>query len=279
MLPGKRIVGSGRAVRAIVALTVVTASLGAAVALARSGAGPSLEERMPLGTPKSSAPADEALPVRPLFIEKPEATSVQAEVQFRFNVPPKPDAPQAGSPAAGPAPAKPRRRFQCRYDGGEWRACSSPLRLGAVPAGGHGLAVRALTRSGRAGATASYSWRQVDPKPIAIAASDPVEELYPGFPPQPLAVTVTNPNDVPVEVTQLTVDLAAAPPSCPAENFHLTPSTISPSSPLPVPAGGSVTLPSGPIAPPTIEMLNLAVNQDACQGAQVDLVFEGEAHG
>ncbi len=277
MLPGNRIVGSGRAVRALVALTVVTASLGAAVALARSGGGQGIEDRVPIAAPKSATQADEALPVRPLFIEKPEATSVQTEVQFRFNVPPKPDSPQAGSPAAGTSPAKPRRRFQCRYDGGEWRSCSSPLRLGAVPAGEHGLSVRALTRSGRAGATASYSWRQVDPKPIAISASDPVEDLYPGFPPQPLAVTVTNPNDVPVEVTRLTVDLAAAPSSCPAENFRLTAAALSPSSPLPVPAGGSVALPSG--AAPAIEMLNLAVNQDACRGAQVDLVFAGEAHG
>jgi hypothetical protein len=277
MLPGNRMVGPRRGVRALVALAAVTAFLGAAVALARSGGEPSLEERVPVTASKQAAGmADEALPVRPIFIEKPEAISVQTEVQFRFNVPPKGPPPQVDAGKA-PAPTKPRRRFQCRYDGGEWRACGSPLRLGAVPVGEHGLAVRALTRSGRPGAVASYSWQQLDPKPIAISASDPVEDLYPGFPPQPLAVTVSNPNDVPVEVTKLTVGLAAAPPSCPAENFRLTPSTASPSSPLPVPAGGSVTLPSA--AAPKIEMLNLAVNQDACSEAKIDLVFEGEAHG
>jgi|SRR6478672_1948310 len=278
MLPGNRMVGPRRGVRALVALTAATAFLGAAVAIARSGGGPSLEERVPVAAPKkATGMADEALPARPLFIEKPEAISVQAEVQFRFNVPPKAERPPVEAAPGAPAPAKPRRRFQCRYDGGGWRTCSSPLRLGAVPAGEHGLAVRALTRSGRPGTVASYSWRQVDPKPIAISASDPIEDLFPGFPPQPLAVTVSNPNDVPVEVTKLTVDLAAAPPSCPAENFRLTPSTASPGSPLPVPAGGSVTLPSA--AAPKIEMLNLAVNQDACSDARIDLVFEGEAHG
>jgi len=277
MLPGNRMVGPRRGVRALVALTAATAFLGAAVALARSGGEPSLEERVPVTISKmATGVADEALPFRPIFIEKPEAISVQPEVQFRFNVPPKGSPPQVDTGKA-PAPAKPRRRFQCRYDGDGWRACSSPLRLGAVAAGEHGLAVRALTRSGRPGAVASYSWRQLDPKPIAIAASDPVEDLYPGFPPQPLAVTVSNPNDVPVEVTKLTVDLAATPADCPAENFRLTPSTASPSSPLPVPAGGSVTLPSA--AAPKIEMLNLAVNQDACSEAKIDLVFEGEAHG
>lgn len=277
MLPGSRMVGPGRGVRALVALTAATAFLGAAVALARSGGGPSLEERVPVtASKKATGVADEALPVRPVLIEKPEAISVQADIQFRFNVPPKAERPLVDTDKA-PAPAKPRRRFQCRYDGGEWRACSSPLRLGAIPVGEHDLAVRALTRSGRAGAIAAYSWRQVDPKPIAIAASDPVEDLYPGFPPEPLAVTVTNPNNVPVEVTKLTVDLAAAPPNCPAESFRLTPAAVSPSSPLSVPAGGSVPLPAA--AAPAIAMLNLTINQDACQGARVDLVFAGEAHG
>lgn len=283
MLPGSSIVGPRRAIGAIVALIAVSALLGTAVSLARSGGEPALESRVRVSAPKAGAgaPVSEALPARPLFIEKPEATSVLAEVQFRFHVPPKPGRLQADSPAPvpGPGPSAPRRRFQCRYDGGEWSACSSPLRLGAVPPGAHGLAVRALTRAGRAGAVASYSWRQVDPKPIAIAAADPVEDLYPGFPPQPLQVVVTNPNDVPVEVTRLSVSLAGDPTSCPAENFRLTPSSASPGSPLPVPAGGSIELPSGAISAPSIEMLNLPENQDACSGAALELVFEGEAHG
>jgi hypothetical protein len=285
MLLGNRMVGPGRALRALVALIAVSASLGAAVSLARSGGGPGgsagLDNRVPVALPKSASagPAGEALPSRPLFIENPESISVLAETQFRFHLPPKPDLPQSGSPAPAPAPppAKPRRHFQCRYDGGGWSVCGSPLRLGAVPAGTHELGVRALTRSGRTGAVASFSWRQVEPKPIAIASADPVEELYPGFPPQPLSVTVSNPNDVPVEVTRLSVEIANDPSTCSAENFRLTPSALSPASPLPVPAGGSVTLPSA--AAPAIEMLNLPVNQDACSEAQVDLFFEGEAHG
>jgi hypothetical protein len=281
MLPGNRMAAPGRAIGAMFALIAVSASLGAAVSLARGGSSPSLEDRVPIATPRSdgAGPAGEALPSRPLFVETPEATSVLAETQFRFHLPAKGAQPAPG-PSAGPAPgsaaAKPRR-FQCRYDGGGWSGCGSPLRLGAVPAGAHELRVRALTRSGRTGAAASFSWRQVEPKPIAIVAADPVEDLYPGFPPQPLSVTVSNPNDVPVEVTRLSVGIANDPPACPAENFRLTPSALSPGSPLPVPARGSVTLPSA--AAPAIEMLNLPVNQDACSEAQVDLVFEGEAHG
>src|SRR6478609_5311310 len=101
MLPGSRMVGPGRGVRALVALTAATASLGAAVALARSGGEPSLEERVPVtASKKATGAADEALPVRPIFIEKPKAISVQAEVQFRFNVPPKGEPPQVDSAKA-----------------------------------------------------------------------------------------------------------------------------------------------------------------------------------
>ncbi|MFL5872809.1 MAG: hypothetical protein ACJ75T_04950 [Solirubrobacterales bacterium] len=287
MLPGNRMAGLRRAIRATVALIAVSASLGVAVSLARSGGGGEgevgLESSVPVALPKggSTGPSGEAPPARPLFIETPEAVSVLSETQFRFHLPPKPDQSRPGSTTAPTtpvsAPPKPRRRFQCRYDGGEWSGCGSPLRLGAVPAGGHEISIHALTRSGRAGAVASFSWRQVEPKPIAIDAADPVEALFPGFPPQPLSVTVSNPNDVPVEVTRLSVEIADDPPDCPAENFRLTPSKLSPSSPLSVPAGGSVTLPSA--AAPAIEMLNLAVNQDACSEARVDLAFEGEAHG
>lgn len=38
-----------------------------------------------------------------------------------------------------------------------------------------------------------------------------------------------------------------------------------------------MTLPSAQA--PAIQMLNLAVNQDACSEARIDLAFDGEAHG
>jgi hypothetical protein len=287
MFLGRRIAGRGRSARALAALAAVSACLGAVVALARGRAGgeAGLANHAPVapahggtGTARSEAP-----PPRPSFIEKPEAASILSSTQFRFHVPPRsrrlqPELPAPAQPAAGGQP-KPQRRFQCRYDGGQWQACGSPYRLGAVPPGAHAFAVRALSPAAAPGPPASYSWRQVDPKPISIAAADPAEALYPGLPPQPLKVVVSNPNDVPVEVTRLTVDLASATPSCPAQNFRLTPSTASPESPLPLPAGGSVSLPSGAISAPAIEMLDLPENQDACSGAQLDLVFEGVAHG
>lgn len=268
-------------VRTILVLTSVTGCLGAAVAFAQSDKGAGLADRVPIGSPPGApgTPRNEAPPPRPSLIEGPEATSALADTRFRFHVPPKSARSDPESPAPAPAATKPKRRFQCRFDGGGWRACSSPHQLGAISAGAHAFSVRALSRTGAPGPAASHSWQQVDPKPISIAAGDAAEALYPGFPPQPLAVTVGNPNDVPVEVTRLTVELASDPPSCPAENFRLNPSTASPDLPLLVPAGGSVRLPSGAVSAPSIEMLNLPVNQNACHGAKLDLVFDAEAHG
>jgi hypothetical protein len=87
-----------------------------------------------------------------------------------------------------------------------------------------------------------------------------------------------NPNPAAIEVTSLTVAVAAEP-SCPAESFALTPAGVSGEAPLRVPAGDSVRLPTEAIAAPTIAMRDLSVSQDGCQGIEVSLVFDGEAHG
>jgi hypothetical protein len=167
-------------------------------------------------------------------------------------------------------------------------ACSSPYRLTGLALGRHSFDVRALSRAGRAGPASSHSWRQieppptqseVDPQPFSIELQDELEELYPGHPPQPLAVRVTNPNSVAIEVTSLSAAVAEESHACPAENFALTPSSVSPAAPLAIPAGASATLPTAAISAPTIAMLNLPVDQNPCQGAAVPLVFDGEAHG
>lgn len=284
---GSRAAGLRRTARAVVVLTTASACLGAVVAYGASrvsGGAAGLKGRVAVAVPKagSAGPRNNALP-QPSFIEKPEATSLSSATQFRFHVPPRAQRLQPHLPASALTPAgetqHSRRRFQCRYDGGAWRACSSPHGLGAVPPGPHFFAVRILARSGRVGPAATYSWAQAEPKPIAIEAAGPAEDLHPGFPAQVLPVRVSNPNDVPVEVTSLTAELPAGPPSCPPNGFELKPSNASADSPLAIPAGGSVSLPTDGISAPAIGMLNLPVNQDACQGARLELIFSGEARG
>lgn len=306
MSPGRIAVGRARAVRAILALTAVSGCLGAAAYAATRAPQTGLSGSKPVAvTPQHGAdtspgpgPGEKSEPLpRASFIEYPEAVSVATEPQFRFHVASRAQTSPA-APAGPPAEPERPRRFQCRLDGGVWATCSSPYRLRGPGLGGHTLAVRALNRAAQPGPAVGYSWRQSEPpaepvqvkaqeevpvsgdsKPFSIELSGSLEELHPGFPPQPLVLLITNPSSEPIEVTGLTAAIAADSPECSAENFALTQSGASPATPLAVPAGGSASLPTATVSAPTIAMLNLPVDQDACQGAEIPLVFEGEARG
>jgi hypothetical protein len=296
MPPGRIGASRARAARTTVALAAISASLGAvayaAVRVERPASG--LAAGKPAGiAPERGAPGprggvEEAV-LRPRLLEYPEAISAVAEPQFRFHVPPRPQRSRPAAPQPASEPSPPPRRFQCQLDGSGWSGCNSPYRLSSLAPGGHAFAVRAFNRAGRPGPATSYSWRQAQPAPVSARADDPkpfsielereLEDLYPGYPPQQLPILVTNPNPVAIEVTGLGVAIAGEPAGCSAENFVLTPSSISPQAPLTVPAGASVSLPTATASAPAIGMLNLAVDQDPCQGIELPLRFEGEAHG
>lgn len=297
MSPGRIAAGRGRAVKAIIALTAVSACLGAVAYAATRPKQPaaslggsqavSVGAQHGAGTPRGTG--EEPL-LRSRFIEVPDTTSTASEVQFRFHVPPRAQGPHPLLPGP-PGEPKPPRPFQCRLDDREWRNCGSPYRLSGLAPGGHVFAVRAFNRDDRPGPAVSYSWRQagppsppeqvekVDSKPFAIELRGELDDLYPGYPPQPVPILITNPNSAPIEITSLTIAIAGDPPNCSAENFALTPSSVSPAAPLAVPANSSVSLPTATASAPTISMLNLPANQDACRGAEVPLAFNGEAHG
>jgi hypothetical protein len=301
MSPGRNAVGRARAIRALFALIAVFACIGAVAYAATRPAprdvglgGSKPVEAAPLeggGGPQGKK--EESL-LQPRFIEYPEAFSVEPEVQFRFHVPPR-QQERPGPSQPGPAGEVPRPRpFQCRLDGGSWRSCSSPYRLSGLAVGGHALSARAFNRDGKPGPVISYAWQRVEPspraervdaneevdsKPFSVELQGQLEDLYPGYPAQELPVLIANPNPMPIEITSLTVAIAAEPPQCPAENFELSPSNASAATPIAVPANGSVTLPTATVSAPAISMLNLPVNQDACRSVDVPLVFDGEAHG
>jgi hypothetical protein len=95
-----------------------------------------------------------------------------------------------------------------------------------------------------------------------------------------IRLTVTNPKDVDLRVTSLTVTVApdSTPPGCPsASNLRVVQSAVSADIPLTVPAGGSVTLDEAPLAPQVVLLDLPDVNQNACQGVTFALRYGGSA--
>lgn len=243
----------GRTTRALAALVVVVACLGA-VAYAAERPRPSRDP--------SSHPAGPA-PLRPRIVKHPAAVSTATTVSFAFTVVP------AGS------------RFRCRLDDKSWKSCRTPAVFAGLAPGSHEFAVRAVSRLGRPGPAAGFRWTLLKPRPLAIEPRfSGLGAFFPGAPAQPLPLLLRNPNPVPILVTKVQVTVSADPPGCDgAANFELIPASPSPRAPLRLPAGGSLGLPSATATAPAIALRDLPVNQDACQGAALPLSFRGEARG
>lgn len=309
---------AARVVIALAAAMACAGAVVAYAASRPGGAQQGLGEQRAVQQPASSTPGGEGAPaakesperlLRPRLLEVPAETTADSDPQFRFHVPSrKPPAstpPQPVQPGEAPVQTS-SRRFQCRFDGADWSECQSPYRLAGLAPGSHHFAVRALNREERAGEAVDFDWRQtsppdlaparstdppardeaapernqeVEPKPFSIVALREPKDLYPGLTPTPIPVRVSNPNEVAIEVTAITVAIDGAPADCAAGNFALTPASASPENPLVVPADSSVELPAAGTEAPAIRMLDLPVEQDACRGAEIPLVFSGEAQG
>lgn len=258
-MPGPWDKGRFRATRAFLALVVAVACLGSVAGYAAMRP----DGRQPDGQSKRPDRARAPRPPRPRFLEVPPAAGVADDVQFRF---------RAGTRW---------RRFQCRLDDGRWARCSSPYALAGLEPADHSFAVRTLSRSGRHSRAAHYRWSQLEPREFTIESQGgPPEDLMPGGQPQQLPVRIGNPNPAPIEVTSLTAAVAPDPPGCPGEpNFWILPASVSAAAPLRVPAESFVDLPSATATAPAIALRELPVDQNACQGATVSLVFSGEARG
>jgi hypothetical protein len=96
----------------------------------------------------------------------------------------------------------------------------------------------------------------------AFAISGSVHGLYPGAG-RPLALTVSNPLPVPLEVTALTTTVVAGAPGCPATDLTVTGATV----PLHVPAHGSTGV--------TVTATLAHAAPDACQGVSFGLRYAG----
>jgi hypothetical protein len=253
----RRIVGCGRAVpRALFLLAGIVACLGA-VAYAAAPRKPANAPADPEHRPNATQ-----LP-KPTIVQHPEKMAISASTKFGFTTRGR------------------NLRFQCRLDRRGWKACRSPLVFTGLAAGSHSFSVRVLDGAGRRSRAARFRWTVLEPKGFAIVPQlSGLSALYPGAPPVQLPLTIANPNPVPILVTNLRADATADPPGCTsAVNLLLTESSASSSTPLKVPARGTATVPAPGISAPAIQLRDLPVNQDACQGVRFPLRFTGSAHG
>ena len=174
----------------------------------------------------------------------------------------------------------PRLRLECRLDGGRWRRCRTRISYSGLAVGAHSFRVRAAEFRGRRGRPTRFAWTVQESKSFSIVPRGELGPLYPGAAPQPIALTLTNPNPEPIFVIGLRAAVGTDPPGCAgATNLALAPSSASAATPLEIPANGSIDVPTAGVSAPTIALLELPVNQDACRGAGFPLVFSGEAHG
>jgi hypothetical protein len=112
-----------------------------------------------------------------------------------------------------------------------------------------------------------------------VISGQPEGTLAPGGPALAIPLTMFNPNPVPVYVTALAVSVPASPEGCSAaENLRLVQSDVSAEKPVKLPADSAVTLPAQEVSAPTIALLNLPVDQSACQNASFSLVYTGSGH-
>jgi hypothetical protein len=176
--------------------------------------------------------------------------------------------------------SEPGVRYECSLDD-DWSVCSSPKSYAGLDPDRHSFSVRAVDAVDNRSRWASYSWTVTRATNRDFSISGNANALlYPGAPARPIVLTLSNPNSVAIYVTSLQVSVTASTSAgcSPATNLALTQSSASSAAPVRVPAGGSVTLPAQGVSAPTIRLLNLPVNQDACKNARFSLGYSGSAH-
>jgi hypothetical protein len=263
----RRLSGKGAAIAPIAGLLAVSATYGATWGLS---AAPSHHREHSPGAERPFA--KKRLP-RPAITAHPETQTNSTMATFRLSD---------------------RARhvnFECHLDGSPWRGCGRTVTYASVGPGRHRFFARATLRGAGDSPIASFTWSVEAPVtpvtvtpveasglPFAIAQSGPPPLLYPGAGPSPLPVTLSNPNPDPIQVTSLSAAVTGGPAGCdPSVNVRVEPSPASSADPLVIPAGG--TLPVAAAQAPTVELVEIGTNQDACRGGSFSISFNGRAQG
>jgi hypothetical protein len=175
--------------------------------------------------------------------------------------------------------------FLCKLDSaGSFTSCKSPISYSGLATGSHTFSVEAKDKKRTNLSTVtSYTWtvgkKVVEEQPFTISANVS-GALAPGISRQ-LPLTISNPNGVPIVVTNLVVTTQAGSSKAGCDgptNLQLTQSNVSATNTFTVPANGQVTVPTGSVSAPQVLMKNLATNQDACKGASFTFTYSGSAH-
>ena len=212
-------------------------------------------DREARGTAGQGAGSIGPRPAAPVIVTHPPAVGTSASALFRLR------APRTAS------------RLECRLDRRRWQTCGSSATYTSIALGRHLFRARAVG-TGRRSRSSRYEWQRIETKPFSVIANlSGLETLYPGTAPIALPLRVANPNPVPIVVTARWVAVARDPAGCESA------SNVSSRTPLRVPAGGTVRVPSQGVLAPTVRLRDLPVNQDGCKNVSFPLSFSGTAHG
>jgi hypothetical protein len=172
-------------------------------------------------------------------------------------------------------------RYQLTFrNGSSTRAVLNVVTGGLTPAGSYHLQVRGS--GGGFSTTIRLGLVVTKPSSVPFEISGSVTGLMPGVP-QPIDLSVRNPNRVAIVITRLAVDVQSvnaprATSALPCTTADFSVQQFAGPYPVVVPASSAWTLSGLSIPPatlPQIQLVQRSLNQDGCQGATVTLAYSG----
>jgi hypothetical protein len=151
----------------------------------------------------------------------------------------------------------------------------------STPAGTYKLRVSA-SATGVATQTDTVSLVVTDQGQPFIITGSPTGELSPGGPALPIELTLKNPNDQSIRISNITVQVVgtSAGSDCDSSNFAVQQFTGS--YPLTIGANKAKSFRQLSVAKtswPSVRMVETGLNQDACKDVQVSLAYSGFGEG
>ncbi len=209
----------------------------------------------------ASVLVDDVAPTTPAFSQKPPNPSSTATSTFAWT-------------STDPAPGAGIADSLCSEENGGLLPCTSPhtYHVQTTNNGQHQFSVVSVDWAGNTSQAASYRWKVGKGSPARFAIEGDVTGLVPGVWLE-IPIRITNPNDDPITVTNLTVSVSGNA-SCGGANFETRPSEV----PFVVPGNATDYLVPQPKRP-HVRLANLATSQDSCKNQTVEFHFDGSANG